>query len=314
MPRNIFITVILAGILTGCSATPPVERATAERAPSVRTSMLVSTDWLAAHLNDPHLVILHVAKNRQGYDQGHIQGARFVAWSDLAQPRDGVENELPPLTDLVQLVRRLGIRNDSRVVVYDEELGVSAARAYVTLDYLGMGDQTALLDGQLATWKAQDRPLSTCPPTVPASDFVPRARPEVIVHLQQVRDLVQAKNDGVDARTAIIDARSPASYRGTDPGQGITRGGHIPNAVNIYSNDNIVDKDRPLLRPADQLRALYAPANLKPGDLAVTYCRTGGQASLSYFVLKYLGYDVRLYDGSFSEWSQAADTPVSQQP
>ncbi len=314
MLRNILITVILAGTMTGCSATPSVERTAMERTPSVRTSMLVSTDWLAAHLNDPNLVILHVAKNRQGYDQGHIQGARFVAWSDLAQPRDGVENELPPLADLVQLVRRLGIHNDSRVVVYDEELGVSAARAYVTLDYLGMGDQTALLDGQLTTWKTQGRPLSTCPPTVPASDFVPRARPEVIIHLQQVRDLVQAKMDGVDVHAAIIDARSPANYCGTDPGEGITRGGHIPGAVNVFSNDTLLDTNQPILRPADQLRALYAPANLKPVDQAVTYCRTGGQGSLSYFVLKYLGYDVRLYDGSFSEWSQAADTPVSQQP
>lgn len=312
--RNTFVMVPLTLVLAGCSAQPNVERTSAARPSSPRTSMLVSTGWLADHLDDSQVVILHVARNREGYEREHIEGARFVSWEDITRTRDGVENELPPLADLVQLLRRLGIGNDSRVVIYDEELGIAAARAYVTLDYLGMGDRTALLNGQLATWKAEGRPLSTRPPAVQASDFVPRIRPEVIVHLQQVHDLVQAKNDGLDVRTAIVDARSPEQYAGTDPGRGIPRGGHIPGAVNVFSNDTLLSRDRPILRPADQLRQLYVQSDIKPDQLVVTYCRTGGQGSLSYFVLKYLGYDVRLYDGSFSEWSQTADTPVSNGP
>ena len=127
-----------------------------------------------------------------------------------------------------------------------------------------------------------------------------------------MRDLVQAKNDGLDVWVAIVDARSPANYTGTDPGQGIARGGHIPGAVNVFCSDTLLDTEKPVLRPANQLRQLYTQSNLQPNQPVITYCRTGGQGSLSYFVLKYLGYDVRLYDGSFSEWSQIEDNPVSQ--
>ncbi|NLX14551.1 MAG: hypothetical protein GXY44_12990 [Phycisphaerales bacterium] len=183
--RYMLLAVIVSSAVAGCSSQPYVERTAVDLPPSPRSSMLVSTNWLADHLSDPNLAILHVAHSRLGYDQGHIEGARFVDWSDISQVRDGVENELPPLADLVQLVRRLGIHNNSRIVIYDEQLGISAARAYLTLDYLGLGDQAALLNGQLATWKAEGRPLSTSPPVVRTSDFVPRPRPEVIVHLQQ---------------------------------------------------------------------------------------------------------------------------------
>jgi thiosulfate/3-mercaptopyruvate sulfurtransferase len=112
--------------------------------------MLVTTDWLAGNLSDPKVVVLHVADTPQGYSAGHIPGARFVKWDDIAATRDGIPNELPPTEALVSVVRRLGIEEKSRVVIYDEDGGLYAARLYVTLDYLGLGERAALLDGH---WK-----------------------------------------------------------------------------------------------------------------------------------------------------------------
>jgi len=198
----------------------------------------------------------------------------------------------------------------NRVIVYDEGAGLEAARAYVTFDYLGMGDRTALLDGQWRKWRTEGRPVLTAAPTVTPSNFTPRVRPDVIVSLQEMRDLVKSGKGKSGAPVALIDARPEAQFSGKEAGEGVSRAGHIPGATNVYWMQHVAGADDPVLRPADALRALYSKAGAKPGGQVVTYCRSGVQASHSYFTAKYLGYDTRLYDGSFLEWSAAKDAPV----
>ena len=281
-----------------------------EKAPSVRSEMIVSTVWLAAHLNDPKVVILHVARARTHYDEGHIPGARFAGWDEITATRDGVPNELAPVADLQKLFERLGIGNDARIVLYGDSSGLSAARAYFTLDYLGHGQRAALLDGGLEKWKAERRAVSTDLVEPKMAPFTPRVRASAIVDHDVVRDLSWLATNLASTSVVLIDARPVDEYTGIKPGEGVPRGGHIPGAANVFWMQNIVSRENPALRSVAELRRLYEETGSLSGRTIVTYCRTGGQASHAYFTLKYLGYDVVMYDGSFFEWSNTEGAPV----
>ena len=281
-----------------------------EKAPSVRSEMIVSTVWLAAHLNDPKVVILHVARARAHYDEGHIPGARFAGWDEITATRDGVPNELAPVADLQKLFARLGVGDDARIVLYGDNSGLSAARAYFTLDYLGHGERAALLDGGLEKWRAERRAVSTDLVEPKMAPFTPRVRASAIVDHDVVRDLSWTATKLASPSVVLIDARPVEEYEGTKPGEGVPRGGHIPGAANVFWMQNVVSKENPALRSVAELRKLYEEAGALRGRTVVTYCRTGGQASHAYFTLKYLGYDVVMYDGSFFEWSNTEGAPV----
>ena len=281
-----------------------------EKAPSVRSEMIVSTVWLVAHLNDPKVVILHVARARAHYDEGHIPGARFAGWDEITATRDGVPNELAPVADLQKLFARLGVGDDARIVLYGDSSGLSAARAYFTLDYLGHGERAALLDGGLEKWKAERRAVSTDLVEPKMAPFTPRVRASAIVDHDVVRDLSWTATKLASPSVVLIDARPVEEYEGTKPGEGVPRGGHIPGAANVFWMQNVVSKENPALRSVAELRKVYEEAGALRGRTVVTYCRTGGQASHAYFTLKYLGYDVVMYDGSFFEWSNTEGAPV----
>ena len=272
--------------------------------------MLVTTAWLGRHLADEDLVLVHVGKDREIYSKTHIPGAVFLGWDEVAVKRNGTPNELPPLSELTGTLRRLGVTSESQVVLYDDDAGLPAARAYVALDYAGLGSQTKLLDGHLKKWRTEDRPLTDAVPEVAPSNFSPTPNPDVIVNLRDVQDISWLESEGPGHGTALIDARPNDQYTGETPGTGIIRPGHIPGAKNVYSMDNVQSEDNPVMRSRQELRDLYEKAGVKPGDLVVTYCRTGGQASLAYFTAKYLGMNVAMYDGSFFEWSNEEDVDV----
>lgn len=294
-----FVLVALA--VAAIAGTPRAARA----ANDVREQLLVDGAWLAAHLDQPGLVVLHVGKSRDAYDRGHVPGARFVALADVATSRGAVPNEMPPLDELTVLVRRLGITGEpgERIVIYDEDEGLGAARMYVALDYLGLADRAALLDGHWAGWQAEQRPVSAEAPQVAASSIVPHVRRDRLVEMSAVAESSRALTSAPAARVALIDARPPAQFAGTEASDGVPRPGHIPGARGAFWKDDLQSGPVPRLRPAAELRARYAGLGVEPGDVVVAYCRTGVQASHTYFVLSYLGYDVRLYDGSFAEWS-----------
>ncbi len=278
---------------------------------AVRSEMLVSTDWLAKRLNDPQTIVLHVARERAHYDQGHIPGARFVAWSEITATRSGVPNELPPVADLQKLFARIGIGDTSRLVLYGDSSGLSAARAYFTLDYLGHGARAALLDGGLEKWRAERRGVSTEPVEARSATFTPRVKTDAVIDLDVVRDLSWTAANVSAPNVALIDARPADEYTGTKPGDGVARGGHIPGAANVFWMQNVESRENPVMRSPAELRRLYEKAGARPDRKVVTYCRTGAQASHAYFTAKYLGYDVVMYDGSFFEWSNATGTPVA---
>lgn len=275
-------------------------------ATKVRAEMLVSTDWLAKHQADKNVVVLHVTRDRKTYDEGHIPGARFLALGELLTTRDGIANELPPVAQLQAVFEKLGIGDEGRIILYGDNSGLAAARAFVTLDYLGHGQRTALLDGGLEKWKAEKREVQTAAAAPTTAKFTPRLHPEVVVKLDAVRDLSWVAANVASANVSLLDARPAEQYTGT-PNQ---RSGHLPGSGNVYWMDTLANKDTPTLKPIAELRKLYETAGVKPGQQVVTYCNTGMQASHAYFTLKYLGYDVSLYDASFSEWSKTEGTPI----
>jgi len=268
------------------------------------SKLLVQTGWLAAHLNDSNVVVLHVAPNRTSYDAGHISGARFLPLSDVAVTRNGIPNQLPTVDAMKIAFERVGVGDKSRVVIYGDMSGLFAARAYFALDYLGHGNHAALLDGGLEKWKAEHREVSTAAPAFKAVNLTVKARPELVADLAAMKQIVAGK------KTTLIDARPPDEYSGTKAGDGVPRAGHIPGAKNVFWMDNLASKDNPVLKPAPEMLAKYEAAGVKRGKNVVVYCRTGVQASHDYFTLKLLGFNPVLYEGSFFEWSNAPGTPI----
>jgi thiosulfate/3-mercaptopyruvate sulfurtransferase len=265
----------------------------------VNPSMLVSTEWLAAHLRDESLVLLHVCSQKD-YDAGHIPGARLATLADVSVTgAQGLRLELPPTKTLVEAFGRLGVMESTRVVVYPGTDSVpSATRVWFTLDYLGMGGKAALLDGGLAAWRAEGRPVSAEPPASAVRAFKARPSPEAVVTAEWVR------LHGADSGVALLDARLPEFYSGASAGN-MPRAGRIPGARSVpYTS---VFDEGGKLKPAEALRALLAPGG---PQLVVSYCHIGQQATVLYFVARYLGLDARLYDGSFQDWSRRPELPV----
>ena len=286
----------------------PTVNAQSERAAGlkVRSEMLVSTDWLAKHINDRDVFVIHVSPERKPFDDGHIPGARFLSSKEILTTRNGVANELPATADLQKVFEQLGVGDTGRIVIYGENSGLLAARVYFTLDYLGHGDRAALLDGGIEKWKAEKLPVETRPVNPEPAKFTPHPRPQIVAELDAVRDLSRVAANDDDANVSIIDARPEEQYVGNQT----QRTGHIPGAANVYWLTHLLSKENPTMKPASELSKIYEAAGLKAGQKVITYCNTGMQASHAYFTLKYLGYDVRMYDGSFSEWSSAEGAQI----
>ncbi|HYX69829.1 MAG TPA: sulfurtransferase [Terriglobales bacterium] len=269
-----------------------------------RNSMLVSTAWLAEHLHDPKLVVLAVG-NKEDYDKGHIPGSIFLSYMDshLMKGPTGLTLEMPPMDQLAAFFGKAGVSNDSRIVLYQAKDWFSpTARVYLTLDAMGLAPQTSVLDGGFLLWSKEGRPVSTeeTHPAKPGA-ITPCPQGDIITDLADVKASVQ------HAGVAIVDARDQEYYTGKTQPDGQRRG-HIPGAgslpfVNLWADDG-------RLKSADQLTALFHAAGVKPGDRVIVYCHIGQQASADYFAARTLGYDVRLYDGSWEEWSAHKELPA----
>lgn len=265
---------------------------------AVRQQMLVSTQWLAQHLADKDLVLLCVANSAGYYPEGHIPGARLINLSDIVVKRGDVPNELPPVEQLVKVFRAAGVTPHSRIVIYGDDYNLLAARAYYTLDYLGLAEHAALLDGGLNKWKNELRPLTKIQSTPPAADFIPRVNQTILVDTAEMKKITAAQ-----IRPALLDARPAAEFTGERHSADVHKLGHIPGARSLYWQDLLVSRENPVLLPPAELREKFEAAGAAPGSPVITYCRTGMQSSFDYFVAKYLGYPVRMYDASFFEWS-----------
>jgi thiosulfate/3-mercaptopyruvate sulfurtransferase len=272
---------------------------------NVRESMIVSTDWLAKHLHDDSLVLFQVGE-RSEYEAAHIPGAQFIQTADISTPRgSGLVLELPPADQLKTVFEKFGVTDRSHIVIYfGKDWITPTARVYFTLDYLGLGDRTSILDGGLPAWRASGQPVTAEVKTVKPGSFTPHPNAKLVVDAAWVS--ANLNSPGV----AILDARAAKFYTGQDAGQ-MPRAGHIPHARSIPFTSLVEDSSNKF-RSAEALRGLFTSAGVKQGDSVTTYCHIGQQASLLYFVARYLGYDAHLYDGSFEDWSKRTDLPVEK--
>jgi thiosulfate/3-mercaptopyruvate sulfurtransferase len=273
-------------------------------AASVREEMIVSPDWLSKNLDK---VILIEVGDPDHYAKAHLPGARLIPESSLTIYRGDKPNELPSVDDLEALFSRLGVGNSGRVILYSRE-PLLAARAWFTLDYLGHGERAAILDGGFARWADQGRKTTSAVPSVQNVPFHARVQPDAVTNIKAVKWVVN--NRPIVGKTVVlIDSRPSRFFRGEEAGEEVVRAGHIPGAVNVPWGENVTIGGFPRFLPEQELRELYTGIGVSPTSTNIVYCRTGMEASLAYFVLRYLGYEATLYDGSFVEWS--ADTTAS---
>lgn len=302
MSRTALVVVLMQALVAA-----PCFTAFAQPAASRTVPMVVSPSWLAPRLRTDPIVLLHVGDKAE-YEAAHIPSARHIAVADIGVERDGLSLELPSVEKLQAAFEKVGVRDDSLIVVYvGRDTVTPAGRILMTLDYLGLGDRTAYLDGGLPAWRAEGYPFTSVATTPVSGTFTPRPQPEVIADVGFVRANLSVPS------VAILDARAPEFYSGESDNSGrIPRPGHIAGAGSVFYATLLENPQYPKLKDEVTLRKLFAEAGADPGDLVVTYCHTGQQASLLYFVARSLGYTVRLYDGSFQEWSAKKELPVEK--
>lgn len=255
---------------------------------------------LAAALTQPNLVLLHVG-DKEAYAREHIPGARLVTLPMItAASQPPLQNEMPAPADLEAKLEALGISETSRVVVYFAKDEIpQVARVAFTLDYAGLGGQTAVLDGGLPAWVRAGQMVSAEMPSAPATGTLTlRPRAAALVDLAWVRGHLETPG------VTLVDARPTTSYTGEDDRKGeIKRPGHVPGAATLPFTA-FFNEDKTLKSAAD-LKQMLAAAGVTPGQSIVTYCNSGVQASVPFLVARMLGYDAKLYDGSYQEWSES---------
>ena len=272
---------------------------------------LVTTQWVADHLNDPSIRLIESNEDILLYDTGHIPGAVKVDWhADLNDPvvRDYISRE-----QFEKLMRRLGIANDTTVVFYGDKNNWWATYAYWVFQLFGHSN-AKIMDGGRAKWIAEKREVTRDVPSYAASSYVAQERNDKPI--RALRDDVLVH---VAAGKPLVDVRSPAEYKGEllhmadYPQEGALRGGHIPGAKSVpWARAANPDGT---FKSADELRAIYEKEQgLNPGDDIIAYCRIGERSSHTWFVLTYLlGYEhVRNYDGSWTEWGNGVRLPVEK--
>jgi thiosulfate/3-mercaptopyruvate sulfurtransferase len=293
-------------------STPPTPVPPIEDRGYAHPEVLVSTDWVAEHLDDSRVRLLESNEDLLLYETGHVPGAVKLDWvGDLNDPvtRDYLERDA-----FQDLIRRLGIHPDTTVVFYGDRNNWWATYALWVFRLFGM-EKLRIMDGGRARWEAEGRPMTTAVPTVAPGTATVGERDDAAI--RAFREDVLAH---LNARGQMVDVRSPEEYRGERmhmpdyPNEGALRGGHIPGARNVPWA-RAVDPASATFLPADALRKIYQEEQgLEPSREVVTYCRIGERSSHTWFVLTYLlGFDdVRNYDGSWTEWGNLVRAPIEK--
>ena len=271
---------------------------------------LVETDWVASHLDDPSLRLVESDEDYLLYETGHIPGAVKVDWfTTLQHP---IRRDFLSKAEFEGLCSQLGIADDTRVVFYGDKSNWFATYALWLFRYYGH-ENLKIMNGGRAKWIQEGRPLTKEVPSYPQTTYLAKM-PD-----RRVRAFRDQVFQHVDSNLPLVDVRSPKEYSGellhmhNYPQEGATRGGHIPNAVNIPWSQATNESDG-TFKSAAELSELYAARGVTPDKEIIAYCRIGERSSHTWFVLTYLlGYPkVKNYDGSWTEWGNLVNAPIEK--
>ena len=277
-----------------------------------RPEVLVSTDWVEQHRNDPKLRLLESNEDVLLYETGHIPGAVKIDW--VTELNDPLVRDYVDRARFERLLRGKGINNDTTVVFYGDKNNWWATYAFWVFKLFGALN-LKILDGGRLRWAEEGRELVTAVPKYPEGNITVRERDD-----SRIRAFRVEVEQHVQRRGPLVDVRSPEEYRGERlhmpeyPNEGALRGGHIPGAKSIPWG-RAVTPETHTFKPAAELRTIYEAENgLQKTDDVVAYCRIGERSSHTWFVLTYLlGFkNVRNYDGSWTEWGNTVRAPIEK--
>jgi thiosulfate/3-mercaptopyruvate sulfurtransferase len=273
----------------------------------------VSTEWLEAHLLDDNLMILDVQPNIHDYIKEHISGAVYMNEGLLRVPLNGLPGQYVPESVIQANVRRVGLKPDVPVVVYTgvgpfKGWGDGLEQTMMAYTLARFGHENVyVLDGGVEKWKAENKPLSQVFPKVQPSDFVPDVHREYFLEYEAFKQ----NKDRDDV--ILLDARPPGVYEGQGPW---IKAGHIPGAVNVPWKWFMDDNNSRLLKPDDQIQSILDEHGIVPEKTIICSCGTGREATNEFILFKwYLGFPkVKIYEGSFTEWSSYPQNPTVTGP
>jgi thiosulfate/3-mercaptopyruvate sulfurtransferase len=273
------------------------------------SNFLVSTEWLEKNINDKNIRILEVSVDPGQFERGHIANASNINWhTDLVDP---VKRDIASRENFQQLLRNAGVNKDSTIILYGDNNNWFAAWGAWVFDVYGVKN-VKLLDGGRKKWEAEGRPLSVKQANIkPGNISVSEANPALRAYLSDVVSVAKQQNP----TTKLIDIRSADEYNGkifapAGVQELSVRAGHVPGAVNVPWGQAVAEDGT--FKSADELRKIYAAVGVDGTSPIITYCRIGERSSHTWFALKkILGYDVKNYDGSWTEYGNAVGVPVN---
>lgn len=270
---------------------------------------LVTTDWLEKNINDKNIRIFEVSVDPGQFERGHIPNASNINWhTDLVDP---VKRDIASRENFQKLLREAGVNSDSTIILYGDNNNWFAAWGAWVFDVYGV-NKVKLLDGGRKKWEAENRPLSVKPLSVkPGNITIAEANPALRAYLSDVVSIAKQQNPG----TQLVDIRSADEYNGkifapAGVQELSVRAGHIPGAVNVPWGQAVAEDGT--FKSAEELRKVYGAVGIDGSKPIITYCRIGERSSHTWFALKkILGFDVKNYDGSWTEYGNSVGVPVT---
>lgn len=296
-PTKLLGIMLLSAVAASCSSDG------GESTPrSYASDVLVDTEWMETHLEDPSVRVLEVGGNANAFGEGHLPGASFLSMGLLSNPDDPVRGQIATASQLSAALSGVGVGQDQTVVLYDRRNNLSAARAYWVLKYYQHAD-VRIYNGGTPKWTEDGGAMSTAMMEFEPSDYqAGPADPEIRTTWQYVVDHTD------DPTTLFCDVRSPDEHLGLDVRA--DRGGHIPGSINLEWTAAV--NSNGTFKSAEELAALYGGAGFTADRQIITYCQSGVRGAHTWFVLsELLGYpSVRNYDGSWGEYGNNPESPI----